>query len=72
MRSSETVGDRGHFDEFVFAAPGSKDSACDEMEMKGGGYRMEYEEWDEIRKDGIRKDGIRKGEMRRMKCERMR
>ena len=50
-----SVGDRGHFDEFVFAAPGSKDSVCDEKgtERQGMGWVMnnmkdeEYEGWDE-------------------------
>ena len=32
--SMNSVGDRGHFDEFVFAAPGSKGIACDEMEIR--------------------------------------
>ena len=66
-----SVGNRGHFDEFVFAAPGSKDSDCDETGIKrqGMGRDMndtkdeECEGWDTKNT----KDEIRRIKIRRMK-----
>ena len=65
------VGNRGHVDEFVFAAPGSKDSDCDETGIKhqGMGWDMndtkdeECEGWDTKNT----KDEIRRMKIRRMK-----
>ena len=48
VRRSETVGDRGHFDGFVFAAPGSKDKASggnseEKKEVMRRGWTMDGE-----------------------------